>query len=121
VLRIILSIILGVIFPFVSFMTIGIMTDYMSPSALTEVKIYGEPAPGILLAPFSIPIYLDILLKQKRIAPEIFDTFWFRFSSLILFNGALYGSIIYLLLGRLARFKTRKFSGSDSPPPPTFE
>jgi hypothetical protein len=62
-------------------MTIGIMTDYMSPSALTEVKIYGEPAPGILLAPFSIPIYLDILLKQKRIAPEIFDTFWFRFSA----------------------------------------
>ncbi len=117
--RIVLSIIFGLIFPLVCFMTIGITTEnYMSPSALTEIKIYDQAAPGFLLAPFSIPIYLDIYLKQKQIAPEIFDTFWFRFSSLILFNWMFYEILIYLLLGRLKRFKKRKILFSDTPPPP---
>lgn len=118
--RIIISIILGIIFPFVCFMAIGITTDYMSPSSLTEIRIYDEPAPGILLAPFSVPIYLDIVFNKKRIAPEIFDTFWFRFLSLILFNRALYGIIIYLFLGRLERFKKQKVLVSNTPPPPEF-
>jgi len=116
--RIILSAILGLIFPFVCFMTIGIATDYMPPSALTEIKFYGQPAPGFLLAPFSIPIYLDIYLKQKLIAPKIFDTFLFRFSSFIFFNWMLYGILIYLLLGRLKQFKKQKILFSDTPPPP---
>ena len=103
-------------------MAIGITTDYMSPSALTEISIKGQPAPGILLAPFSLPIYFDIFVKEEEIAPAIFDMFWFRFSSFILFNGVLYGIIIYLLLGRLARFKKQKVWGSEVPPqPPTFE
>jgi len=99
--RIILSIILGLILPFICFMAIGITTDYMSPSSLTEIRFCNQPAPGILLAPFSISIYLDVCLKEKRIAPYIFDTFLFRFTSLILFNWVLYGFIIYLVLGRI--------------------
>jgi hypothetical protein len=86
-------------------MAIGITTDYMSPSPLTEIKIYSQSAPGILLAPFSISIYLDIFLKQQSIMPYIFDTFLFRFLSFILYNWALYGLIIYFILGRLGRFK----------------
>jgi hypothetical protein len=119
--RVILSIISGLIIPFVCFMAIGITTDYMQPSALTEIKIFDEPAPGILLAPFSIPIYCWIFLKTGRIAPQIFDTFWFRFSSLILFNWILYGIIFYFLLGYLKRFKKQKAIVSDAPPPPVFE
>ncbi len=120
--RITLSIILGLVLPFVCFMAIGITTDYMSPSSLTEIRIYNEPAPGILLAPFSLPFYLDIFLKESRIVPYIFDNFWFRFTSFILFNWVLYGFIIYLILGRLARFKNQKIVFSETPPqPPNFE
>lgn len=120
--RLILSIILGLIAPFACFMAIGITTDYMSPSVLTEIKILNQPAPGLLLAPFSIPFYLDIFLKEKRIAPYIFDTFWFRFSSFILFNWVLYGFIIYLILGKLNRFKEPKTICSETPPaPPNFK
>lgn len=120
--RVILSIILGLIAPFACFMAIGITTDYMSPSVLTEIKVLNQPAPGLLLAPFSIPFYLDIFLKEKRIAPYIFDTFWFRFSSFILFNWVLYGFIIYLILGKLNRFKEPKNIYSETPPlPPNFK
>lgn len=120
--RVILSTILGLILPFVCFMGIGITTDYMSPSILTEIKLFNQSAPGLLLAPFSIPFYFDIFLKEKRIAPYIFDTFLFRFSSFILFNWALYGFIIYLVLGKLNRFKDLKVIYSETPPlPPHFE
>jgi hypothetical protein len=119
--RFVLSIILGLILPFVCFLAIGIMTDYMSPSSLTEIKIYNQPAPGILLAPFSIPIYLDIILKEKQIAPSIFDTFLFRILSFILFNWGFYGIIIYLVLGKFSRFKRQKTIFSEIPPlPPKF-
>jgi hypothetical protein len=102
-------------------MAIGITTDYMPRSPLTEIKLFNQSAPGILLAPFSIPIYFNIFLKEKRIAPFIFETLLFRLSSLILFNWVLYGFIIYLVLGRLSRFKKQKFIYSEPPLPPEFE
>ena len=119
--RITLSIILGLCLPFVCFMAIGISTDYMPPSPLTEVKLFNQSAPGILLAPFSIPIYLDIFLKEKSITPYIFDNFLFRFSLFILFNWVLYGFIIYLVSGRLSRFKKQPLNYSEPPRPPSFE
>lgn len=103
-------------------MTIGVSADYMLPSHLTEIKIYGESAPGLLLAPFSIPIYLEITLKKKQILPEIFDTSLFRLSSLILFNWALYGIVIYFLLNWFKQFKRSNDSTFSSPPsPPEFD
>lgn len=120
--RFLYSMILGLLFPFSCFMAIGIATDYMTPSVLTEIKIFDQPAPGLLLAPFSIPFYLDIYLREKRIAPYFFDTFLFRFSSLIFFNWGLYGCLFYLFFGKLKRFGKSKIVASGNPPlPPTFE
>ncbi len=115
--RITVSIILGLILPIVLFMGIGFTTDYMTPSFLTDIKIFGQNAPGILLAPFSLPIYLDIFLKEKRIAPFIFDTLLFRASSLILFNWAVYGFLMYWILGKFSRFRKQEKSYSETPPP----
>lgn len=120
--RLVLSIILGIVFPVVGFILIGSTTDYMQPSALTEIKMFDEPAPGLLLAPFSLPIYFDIFVKQKHIAPEIFDTFWFRLLSMILFNWFLYGVVTYIVLGRLKGFKKQNAEICQSPPsPPIFD
>ena len=44
--RILLSIIFGIVFPVVCFMTIGIATDYIQPSILTEIRMFGQPASG---------------------------------------------------------------------------
>ena len=118
--RLALSTILGIVFPVISFIAIGSATDYMQPSVLTEIIIYDEPAPGLLLAPFSIPIYFDILARHYRIATAIFDTFWFRLLSLILFNWLLYGIIIYILLGCLKRFRKQPSQSWESPPPPNI-
>ena len=119
--RFIISIILGLILPFICFVGIGITTDYMTPSFLTEIKMLGESAPGLLLAPFSLPFYLDIFLQKNQILPNIFDTFLYRFSFFILFNWVLYGLIIYWVLGKLPRFKKNKIIFSEPPPPPSFE
>jgi hypothetical protein len=119
--QIVLSLILGLILPIIFFMAIGITTDYMSPSSLTEIKIYDQPAPGILLSPFSLPIYLDIILKENRIAPFIFDTTLFRISSLVLFNWTLYGTIAYFVLGKLKMFRNTPENETVPPPPPNFE
>lgn len=117
--RIVISIILGLILPIVFFVGIGFSTDYMTPSYLTDIKIFGQNAPGILLAPFSLPIYLDIFLKEKRIAPFIFDTLLFRISSLILFNWIIYGFLMYWILGKFSRFRQQKQQYSETPPLPT--
>ena len=117
--RLTLSIILGLVFPFVCFIAIGVSTDYMTPSFLTEVEISGQSAPGILLAPFSLPFYVAIILNKNKIVPHIFDTFLFRFLFFILFNWILYGFIIYLILGKLRKRKIRQ-SSKTPPPPPKF-
>jgi hypothetical protein len=118
--RIIISIILGIIFPIVCFIAIGITTDFLLPrrSIFTEISIYGESAPGILFAPFSMPIYFVIYATKARIAPGIFDAKWFRLFAVILFDWVPYGLIIYWLLGRLERFKKQKEFGTTAPPPP---
>lgn len=81
--RIILSIILGVLIPVIYGVILPFGEGYISDSWM-DTKFYGQPAPGILLAPFSIPIYFDIFVKAHRILPFIFDTIWFRTSSFIL-------------------------------------
>lgn len=116
--RLILATFLGFFGPFVYLITIGFISDQMSRSLLTDIKIGGESAPGILFAPVSVPIYLDIWLKKMRWLPLVFDTFLFRFSSFIFFNAILYGMLIYVILGRLARWRKQKMLFSESPPPP---
>jgi hypothetical protein len=118
--RVVFAVILGFVFPVVCLMILGIIGDYL-PESLMLAKMLGEPAPGLLVAPFTISVYLDILLKQKHIAPIIFDNFLFRFSSFVFFNWVLYGIISYLILGKLKRFKRAKIEFSETPPPPNFE
>lgn len=118
--RIVLSIILGFVFPIICLVILGFIGDYL-PESLMLTKLSGEPAPGILLAPFMIPIYVDIFLKQNQIAPIIFDNFLFRFSSFTLFNWVLYGFTIYFILGKLKRFTKLEILYSETPPPPRFE
>jgi hypothetical protein len=115
--RIILSIILGVIIPIAYMVILSFGEGYISES-FVETRFYSQPAPGVLLAPVTIPVYFDILVKEERILPMIFDTFWFRFLSFILFNWILYGTISYLLLGCFKRFKRKSVPASEAPPPP---
>ena len=119
-MRILFSIILGIVFPLICLIILAFIGEYLPP-ALTAMEIYDEPAPGIIFAPFTIPIYFEIFVKHHRIMPFIFNTFLFRFLSLILFNWILYGMILYHLLGFLPRFKKQKISYSETPPsPPEF-
>lgn len=117
--RILLAIILGFLFPLICLIILIFIGDL--PESLMLAKINSEPAPGILLAPFMIPVYFDIFLKQKHITPFIFDNVLFRVSSFILFNWALYGIVSYFILGRLKRFRRLKNTYSEPPLPPTFE
>ena len=118
--RIVFAIILGFVFPTICLVILGFIGDYL-PEFLMLTKVNSEPAPGILLAPFTLPVYMDIFLKQNHIAPMIFDNFLFRFSSFILFNWVLYGFIFYFILGKLKRFKKSEILYSETPPPPKFE
>jgi hypothetical protein len=116
------AIILGFIIPLVGIMTIGPATDYMTPSVLTEIKIQGEPAPGILLAPLMFPVYFIVLIHANNILPALFDNLLFRVTAFTLPVWTLYGVISYFLLGRLKRFRKQSVSGIDTPPaPPSFE
>lgn len=116
-LRIILSIIFGIIFPLVCLVILVFTADYL-PAALTTMTFYGKPAPGILFAPFLFPAYLNFYLTHKRILPSIFDTPWFRIISFVLFNWSVYGAIFYFILGRFKRFKRKSVVSSQEPPPP---
>jgi hypothetical protein len=118
--RIILSIILGILFPVICVVILVFIGDYF-PLILVKMNFYGKPAPGILFAPFTIPIYLSIFLNRERILPIIFDTVWFRAISLVLFNWMLYGTVSYLILGQFERFKKKSVEASHEPPaPPSF-
>ncbi len=116
--RVLIAIVLGFVFPVICLVILGIIGNYL-PEFLMLTTMQGEPAPGILLAPFSIPIYLDIFIKQNHIAPIIFDNFLFRFTSFAFFNWCLYEIIIYLILGRLKRFKKSEIIYSETPPSPS--
>lgn len=118
--RIIFAIILGLVFPIVCLIILGITDDYL-PKSLMLAKLNNEPVPGILLFPFTIPVYLAVFLKQNNIVPILFDDFLFRISSFILFNWFFYGIIIYIVLRRLKRFKKTKTFYAETPPPPNFE
>jgi len=118
--RIFISILLGFFFPIAGLAALAFIGEYLPP-VLTSSNFYGRPAPGILLAPFLLPMYFGIYLNVNRILPEIFDTFWFRFLSLILFDWILYGTIFYFVLGRFKRFKKKTVEASPEPPaPPLF-
>jgi hypothetical protein len=116
--RIVFSIILGIVFPIICLTMLGVIAEYI-PMRLTVSKFYGQPAPGILLAPFTIPFYFDTFVKEERILPHIFDTFWFRVSTFILWNWILYGTIIYFVLGLFKGFKKQSVSFSETPPRPS--
>ncbi len=120
-LRIILSIILGVLIPVVYALALSLGEGYISERWISA-KFYGQSAPGVLLAPITLPVYFDIFTKENRILPFIFDTVWFRLSSFILFNWILYGLIAYVILGRFKRFRKQSATASPEPPsPPEFE
>ncbi len=115
--RIILSIILGFVFPIICIILIEAISEHI-PTWLTVSTFYGQPAPGILLAPFTIPFYFDNFVKAERILPQVFDTFWFRVLTFVFYNWIVYGILGYLALGRLKRLKKRSVSASENPPPP---
>lgn len=120
--RLLAAVILGIVFPVIGFVTLGKAMDLMNPSALTEIRISGEPAPGLLVAPFSVPIYFSVWVRQAGILPNIFDTFVFRATSIVLFNWLLYGSLMYILLGRIKWFRKQNNENSSLPPrPPRFD
>jgi hypothetical protein len=52
--RIIFSIILGFIFPILYFVILAVIGDYI-PQGLTTSNFHGRSAPGILLAPLTLP------------------------------------------------------------------
>lgn len=118
--RIIFSIILGFIFPLTCLVILGVIGDYL-PESLMLAELNNDAVPGILLFPFTIPVYLSVFLKQNNFAPYLFDNFLFRISSFILFNWFLYGIIFYFVLGRLSRFNKSEQFYSEVPPPPSFE
>jgi len=115
--RIILSIILGIVFPVVCMMAIGAMSDYL-PKPLTELNFSGKLLPGILYVPFTIPLFCVAILRAYEILPPYSETIWHFLALFILFDWILYGTLSYLVLGRLKRFKKRIVSASENPPPP---
>ncbi len=80
--------------------------------------------PGILWMPFVIPIYIIDILREARILSPTSDSIFFLWIFVIffvLFDWILYGTISFLLLGRLKQFKTQPAPASEIPPlPPTF-
>lgn len=123
--RIIFSIVFGLIFPLVCFFTIMTADSYfLPPSILTTSRIDGEVAPGILYAPFSIPIYVEIILKHNgiMIMGRGENRFIYFTVFLIIFNWILYGVIFYALSVYLTKLKKPKTEYSEKPPePPIFE
>ena len=119
-LRIVLSIILGVFIPVFYTVILSFGEGVISESWVV-MQFFNQPAPGVLLAPVTLPIYFDIFTKEERILPFIFDTVWFRVSSFVLFNWLLYGMISYFVLGYFKRFRKRDVLVSEVPPPPEFD
>ena len=118
--RIIFSFFFGIIFPTVCFLSIGTATDFMPRSVLTVLHINGESAPGILLSPFSIPIYLGILMNQTAFLPEFCKTAWFRISLIVLFDWTLYGMLFYIIWGKIKFRKNGNLVSEKPPDPPIF-
>ena len=118
--RISLSIIFGFIFPFACLTIIAIISVYI-PQRWMVSRFYGQPAPGIIVAPFALSVYASIFIEEKQILPPIIDIFWFRIISLVLFNWWFYGTLIYFILGRFKIFKKKSDAFSKEPPrPPLF-
>lgn len=119
-LRIILSIILGILFPIISLLVLSLLSPILPDFFSDDIEIFGEKAPGILPSPFFIAIYLDIFFRHYNLFPYITNTFWFRLISLISTNLGLYGIIAYFILGKFKRFKKPNISASNEPPPPNL-
>jgi len=118
--RIIFSIILGIVFPFICLIIFSWASNYL-PDGLVILRFYGVKAPGILAAPFAIPVYLEIFVKAHRLLPKVLNNFWFSIIFFILFDWILYGTIFYFVLGRFKRFKKKTVETSPEPPePPQF-
>lgn len=128
-LRIILSAILGLVTPMLYMIGFALIA-YTFQSSLSEsvinpwieLFIYGESAPGILLIPVAIPEYIYIAAKANKLLPPQFFSDYIEFGFFVSLNWILYGSVIYLLLGRFKRFKKQlPFTFDVPPPPPQFE
>ena len=114
-----LAIILGIVLPLCWLILTGIFSYLVFIPPLTDIRINGEIAPGLLFVPVLLPVYIDILMRQSGILPAMLDSAGFRIISLILFNWVVYGIIFYLLLGKLKRFK-KQTADSQPPAPPVF-
>ena len=115
--RISLSIMFGFLFPFACLTTVATISVYI-PQRLIVSRFYGQPAPGIIVAPFALPVYASIFIEEKQILPPILDIFWFRVILFVLFNWCFYGTIFYIILGRFKIFKKKSAACSNKPPPP---
>lgn len=117
--RVIISIILGLVFPFVCLMAIGAISDYL-PKSLTELKIGYETGPGIIWMPFMLPLNLLDILTTFRIIKRPFSNLFIYsfFAFFVLFDWILYGTIFYWLLGRFKKFQKQPAAFSENPPPP---
>lgn len=119
-LRIILSIILGILFPIFCLLILAFIKDYLPSYFFDDFEFYGESAPGILLIPFFFPVYIDIFLRNCVNLPLIFQNLWLRGIFLIVQVWGFYGVISYFILGRFKRFKKQENLISSEPPPPSL-
>ncbi len=119
-LRIILSIILGILFPIFCILILALITDYLPSYLFDDLEFYGESVPGIILIPFFFPFYTDILLRNLANLPLIFQNLWLRGLFIIVQVWGVYGVLAYFILGRFKRFKKQEKVVSNEPPPPSL-
>lgn len=124
--RVIISILFGLIFPIsYGFIAAGLLYTFPGTFA-ADMQLYGEPAPGPILAPILGTFYLYSWIKFHHYfgMASILDTFWFRvfFSTVPVF--AFYCLTAFGVLTVVGFPKRRQLKSVNSqlpPPPPKFE
>ncbi len=101
--RVLLSIVIGVLFPIVYAAIVDLVGGLVLPAGFDTMHVDDTPLPSLLFAPVVLPIYIDHFLRTKGYFGlwSTFDNFWFRGTFYVLFNLGFYSILGYLVLKRL--------------------
>jgi hypothetical protein len=118
--RIIIAILGGIFLPVILTLLAATIAWLLPQYNLVTIYINGNPAPGLILAPVSIPIYIYDYLNLNY--HPVFGTFWFRTIWFFGFDFVLYALLTYLAVSYFGLFQPKeklKYS-TEPPPPPKF-
>lgn len=112
----------GILFPII-FTASAITICWLFPQYnLVDMNINGENAPGLIFAPVTVPIYIDILFSSPTFGLSEIHEIWLKTTLLVIFDFVTYTSLTCFVIWYfdLLKPKTKLEYSFKPPPPPEF-